>query len=249
MAVKTVERMKSGIEGFDDLCGGGFIRNRSYLVSGTSGAGKTIFALQFLYRGAVDYEDPGIFIATEERPEHIRENVANFGWDIEKLEEENMLAIVDASSAKIGLPSEEKFVDVRPFDTRSLIDNIITIQEEINAKRAVLDSTTAIGFQIMNPSKIRVELLKIATTLEVLGLTSVLTCEVVDEGHISRFGVENFVTEGTVLLHYKRTENVRVRSLEIFKMRGTGHSTKLHPFDITNDGIVVHLQEEVYSMI
>jgi KaiC/GvpD/RAD55 family RecA-like ATPase len=249
MSNTKVERVKTGIEGFDELCGGGLLKNRSYLVSGTSGAGKTIFATQFLINGAMTYNEPGIFIATEERPSHIRENMVAFGWDIEDLENENMIAIVDASSAKIGLPSEEKFVDVRPFDTRSLIDNIITIQEEIDARRAVVDSTTAIGFQIMDPSKIRIELLKIATTLEVLGLTSVLTCEIVDDSHISRFGVENFVTDGTILLYFKRSENVRVRSLEIYKMRGTNHSTKLHPFDITPTGIVVHSQEEVYSML
>ncbi|MCK4928359.1 MAG: circadian clock protein KaiC, partial [Methanosarcinales archaeon] len=144
--------------------------------------------------------------------------------------------------------SQEKYVDVRPFDMRSMMDQIIMIQEEIDAKRAVIDSTTSIGFYLQDPAKIRVELLKLSTTLEILGLTSLMTSEIVDDDHPSRFGVENFVTEGTIALYYKRMENVRVRSMEIYKMRGSDHSKKIHPYDITGDGIVVHPHEEVYQV-
>ncbi len=241
-----MERCKTGIPGFDELCDGGLVRDRSYLVSGPSGSGKTIFAMQFLYNGAVQFDEPGIFIATEERPQNIRENFSVFGWDIEKLEDENMLAIIDATSAKIGLPSDERYVDVRPFDVRSLVDNIINIQDEIGALRAGLDSTTAMGFAIGDPGRFRVELLKISTTLEVLGLTTIMTAEVIESGMISRFGVENFVTEGTIMLYYMRSENVRIRSLEIYKMRGTNHSKKIHPYDITSEGIIVHSREEMF---
>lgn len=244
-----LERAPTGIPGFDELCEGGLLRDRSYLVSGPSGSGKTIFAMQFLVNGIELYNEPGVFVATEERPQHLREHFLTFGWDLEKYEDENMLAIVDATSTKIGLPSDERYIDVRPFDTRSLLDQIITIQDEIGARRAVVDSTTSIGFTIGDPAKFRVELLKISTTMEILGLTSVLTCEVIEgEGDkISRFGVENFVVEGTIVLHYTRIENTRVRSLEIFKMRGTNHSSKIHPFEITDKGIVVYSKEEVFA--
>lgn len=241
-----LERCPVGIPGMDEICGGGFIRDRVYLVSGPSGSGKTIFAMQFLYSGAVKYNEPGIFIATEERPQNLRENFATFGWDIEKLEDENMLAIIDATSAKIGLPSDERFVDTRPFDTRSLIDNILTVQDEIRALRAALDSTTSIGFAINDTAKFRVELLKIATTLEVLGLTSLMTAEVVEEGQISRFGVENFIVDGVIVLYYTKMENTRVRGIEVYKMRGSDHSKKIHPYDITPEGILVHSREEVF---
>lgn len=242
-----LERVPTGIPGFDELCEGGLLRDRSYLVSGPSGSGKTVFALQFIVNGIEKFNEPGIFIATEERPQHLREHTLTFGWDLEKFEDENMLAIVDATSTKIGLPSDEKYIDVRPFDTRSLLDQIITIQDEIGAKRAVVDSTTSIGFTIGDPAKFRVELLKISTTMEILGLTSLLTCEVIENGpdKISRFGVENFVVEGTIVLYYTRVENTRMRSIEIFKMRGTNHSKKIHPFEITNKGIVVYSKEEI----
>ncbi|MEM4748131.1 MAG: ATPase domain-containing protein [Archaeoglobaceae archaeon] len=242
-----LERVPTGIPGFDELCEGGLLRNRSYLVSGPSGSGKTVFAMQFLVNGIEMFDEPGIFVATEERPQHLREHFISFGWDLEKYEDENMLAILDATSTKIGIPSDEKYVDVRPLDIRSLLDRIITIQDEIEAKRAAIDSTTSIGFIIGDPSKFRIELLKISTTMEILGLTSILTCEVIENGpdKISRFGVENFVVEGTIVLYYNRVENTRVRSLEIFKMRGTNHSKKIHPFEITNKGIVVYSKEEL----
>jgi KaiC/GvpD/RAD55 family RecA-like ATPase len=242
----SIQRVPTGIPGFDELCSGGILRNRSYLLSGTAGAGKTIFGLQYLYNGITKYGENGIYIATEERPEQVRENVKQFGWDFEALEEEGKLAILDACSTKIGIPSHEKYVDVRPFDMRSMLDQIIAIQEDIDAKRALVDGTTSIGFYLGDPPKIRVELLKLSTTLEILGLTSLLTSEIIDENNASRFGVETFVTDGTIVLYYKRKETVRVRSVEIFKMRGSNHSQSIHPCEITPNGIVVHPHEEVY---
>ena len=241
-----LERCPSGVPGFDELCEGGFIRDKTYLISGVSGSGKTIFALQFIVKGAEEYREPGIFVATEERPQNIREYALTLGWDIEKLEDENMIALVDATSTKIGLPSDEKYVDIRPFDTRSILDQVISIQDEIGARRAVLDSTTSIGFMINDISKFRIELLKISTTFEVLGLTSLFTCEIVEGSQMaSRFGVEQFVTEGTIVLRFERSGNVKIRALEIVKMRGSKHSYKIHPFEITENGIVVYAGEEI----
>lgn len=242
----ATQRVPTGIPGFDELCGGGILRNRSYLISGAAGAGKTIFGLQYLYNGITKYGESGIYIATEERPEQVRENVKQFGWDFQALEDEGKLAILDACSTKIGIPSHEKYVDVRPFDMRSMLDQIIAIQEDIDAKRALVDGTTSIGFYITDPAKIRVELLKLSTTLEILGLTSLMTCEIIDESNASRFGVETFVTEGTIVMYYKRKETVRERSIEIFKMRGSNHSQNIHPYEITANGIVVHPHEEVF---
>lgn len=240
------DRVPTGISGFDELCEGGLIRNRTYLLSGTSGTGKTNFAFQFLYSGIAQYNENSIFVATEERPEQIRENLSRFGWDMQALEDEGKLAIIDACSTKIGIPSQERYVDVRPFDMRALLDQIIAIQDVTDAKRAVIDSSTSIGFHLQDPAKIRIELLKLSTTLEILGLTSILTCEIVDDNLYSRFGVENFVTEGTIMLYNKQRGNVRIRSMEIFKMRGSDHSKNIHPYEITSEGIVIHPHEEVY---
>lgn len=240
------DRVPTGIPGFDELCESGLVRNRTYLLSGTSGTGKTNFAFQFLYSGITQYDENGIFVATEERPAQIRENLSRFGWDIAALEEGGKLAIIDACSTKIGIPSQERYVDVRPFDMRATLDQIIAIQDATDAKRAVIDSSTSVGFHFQDPAKIRIELLKLSTTLEILGLTSIITCEIIDDSMQSRFGVENFVTEGTILLYNQRRKNVRVRSMEIFKMRGSDHSKDIHPYEITSTGIVIHPHEEVY---
>lgn len=241
------QRVRTGILGFDELIGGGLFKNRSYLISGSAGAGKTIFGLQYLYNGITKYGENGIFIATEERPEQVRENVKQFGWNFEALEDEGRLAILDASSTKIGMTSHEKYVDARPFDMRSMLDQIIAIQEDIDAKRAFVDGTTSIGFNFDEPTKIRIELLKLSTTLEILGFTSFLTCETLDENLASRFGVETFVTEGAFILYYKRKDTVRIHNIEILKMRGSNHSHNIHPYEITSNGIVVHPQEQVYA--
>jgi KaiC/GvpD/RAD55 family RecA-like ATPase len=243
----ALPRVPTGIEGFDQLCGGGLIRNRTYVVEGVCGSGKSLFALQFLYNGITKYQESGIFLATEERPALIRENALNFGWDLKRLEDENKLVIIDGSSTKIGVPSTERFVDIRPFDVDSIIDQIISVQEEIKAQRAVIDSSTAIGYMINDVSRFRLELLKISTTMEMLELTTLLTVEVTRDVPRRVFGIESFIAEGLITMHFKRQESLRVRGIEIHKMRGSEHSQKIHPFDITPSGIIVHPEDELYG--
>lgn len=239
-------RVETGIEGFDKISAGGLLRGRTYLVSGSAGSGKSIFSSQFLYNGATKHDEPGILVATEESPQNIRENMSNFEMEFEPLEEENKIAIIDASAAKIGIPSDEKYVEVKPFDVRSLINEIIDVKEEIDAERCVIDSVTALAYNLEDRSKIRTELLKLSATLGVLGLTSLMTSEAKGKS-ISRFDIEEFITEGTIRLYYTRQNGARIRSIEIYKMRGSDHSNEVHPFDITEEGIKIHPGEEVFD--
>ena len=101
-----MERTATGIKGFDNLIEGGIPEARSVLVSGACGTGKTIFCMQFLYNGAMKYKEPGIYVTLDERPDLIRQDMLRFGWDLRKIEDENMIQIIDGSIAKIGLPSE-----------------------------------------------------------------------------------------------------------------------------------------------
>ena len=238
------KRVPSGIEGFEDISGGGLQRNRSYLLSGPAGVGKTVFGLQYLYNGIIENGENGIFISIEDRPDQVRENALKFGWDFEALEDEGKLAIIDACSTKIGIPSHEKYVDVRPLDLRSMMEQIIAAHDTIGAKRALLDGTTSIGFYLQDPSKIRVELLKLSTTLQVLGLTSILTCELLEDAiGNSRFGVEQFIVDGIIRLNSKRDGDAFYKEISIIKMRGSQHSNKIHPFEITPKGIVIHVKQ------
>ena len=228
-----VKRVKTGIEGFDKLVQGGFPEGSCILMVGTPGTGKTIFSLEYLYNGALKFKEKGLYISVGQPVDSLIEQAKLFGWKIEKLINNGMLEIIYISTK-----------DLDQNISQFIVDKI----HQNNIKRAVIDSTTSIGFTINDVAKFRVELLKISTTMEILGLTSLLTCEVLEGSNaISRFGVEQFVTEGTIVLYYNKIENTRVRSLEIYKMRGTNHSRKIHPFEITENGIVVYSKEEVFG--
>lgn len=238
------ERVPTGVTGFDDLCGGGLLRNHTYLVAGAAGCGKTIFALQFLYHGATKYDEPGIFLATEERPGRIRRNAKRFGWDFEALELKNKIAFLDGTSTRVGMPSTEKYVEVRGLDMDSLLDDFVRIQEEIGAVRAVVDSWSSLSYIYSDPARARTEALRLAATLEALGMTALVTSEWVGEDRIL---AESFLVDGVILLYNSREpgKNFRSRSVEVYKMRGSEHSQKIHPFDITPGGIVIHAREEM----
>jgi len=239
------DKTLTGIQGFDEICYGGLVSGRAYLLSGTSGAGKTIFSLQYLYNGATRFGENGIFLATEESPRQIREDALKFGWDLQKLEDEHKLAIIDGSSAKIGIPSTEKVVSDKPFDMNYVIDQLISIQQELDAKRAVIDSSTSIAYNIPDKNKGRVELLRLGTTLKILELTTIITCEL--EHNPDVVTMENFVVDGVVVLYFRHILDTRIHSVEIYKMRGSEHSNKIHPFKITSQGIVVNANEGVYG--
>ncbi|OUJ18506.1 KaiC family ATPase implicated in signal transduction [Methanonatronarchaeum thermophilum] len=240
------ERVPTGIKGFDELCGGGLLKNRSYLVSGNAGSGKSTFSIQYLHNGVVEYDEPGILVVTEEDPKNIRENMKSYNMDLKKLEQHDKLAILDSQSAKVGIPTDEEYVEVDPFDMDSTLKRIVEIKEDIGAKRCVFDSTTSLGFVSDTQKQLRINFLKLSATLSAIGLTSLLTSEVLDKNRMSRFDMEEFVTEGTIRLYNERKEGVRSRSIEVYKMRGSDHSKKINPFEISSKGIEVHPKEDVY---
>lgn len=244
---KNLVRVPTDISGFDELCDGGLLKKRTYLVSGAAGAGKTIFGLQYLYNGITNYGENGIYLTTEEAPLKIRENAKQFGWDLKVLEDEGKLAIIDARSIRFGRSSTNKSVDIEALDIRSIMEKILTKQEDIDAKRVLIGGAASIGISLEDPSKIRTGFMKLSRTLEILGLTSLIICETIDDSATSRFGVESFVTDGTIFMSHQRINSGRVRSIEIIQMKGSTHSQNTHPYEITSKGIVVHPYEEVYS--
>jgi len=243
MLAKNMERIRTGIPGFDELCDSGLPRNRAYVVEGMCGAGKSIFGLQFLYNGAVQYNEPGILLSTEERPDSIRANALNIGWNLTELEGKGVLSIIDGSFAKIGIPSTEKYLDFKPSNIEKTILTIIRVKEETGAKRLVVDSLTALSQDYLDRTgRYRKALLKMTTLLDLAGLTTLFLVEARVPG-----GVESFVTEGAIMLYFKRKENLRVRGIEIHKLRGSDHSHKIHAIDIGQGGVVVHPKEELYG--
>ncbi len=239
-----VERVPTGIPGLDELIEGGFPRGRSILVSGGCGTGKTILAMQYLVKGALEHNEPGLYITVDERAELIREDMLRFGWDIKALEDEGKLAILDLSATKIGVPSmEQYYVESHEFEPEKLLIKIMQMARSIGAKRFVLDSIPALGFHMEKESKIREFILKLVYYLKQTGLTSILISEIPEYGkeleRYSRFGVEEYVVDGVIVLRYTTMPLLEGahRILFIRKMRATKHYEGMVPLQITSEGI------------
>ncbi|MFH0954631.1 MAG: ATPase domain-containing protein [Candidatus Micrarchaeota archaeon] len=242
-------RTKTGITGLDELMEGGFPEGRSVLVSGATGTGKTIFGLQYLYNGAKKFNESGIYVTLDERPELIRQDMLRFGWDLHELEQRNLLYIIDGSIVKIGIPSDEQFsLPVTGFDLDKLLLEIMRIAKKINAKRVVIDSIPALGFNYENENEIRKAVLKISYLLARTGVTSIMTSEIDETSNrFGKFGVEEYVVDGVILLHYMGVGTQANRTLHIRKMRATKHSEDLHPIQIGENGIEIRKIEEAYQ--
>ena len=244
-----MERVKSGINGLDELIEGGFPAGRSVLISGACGTGKTIMSMQYIYKGALEHNEPGVYVTLDERPSLIREDIMRFGWDIKSLEEKNMINVVDGSIAKLGMPSEEEFsLPVTGYDVDKLLLEIMRVIKRIEAKRVVIDSIPALGFNFENPAEVRKAILKLSYMLMRSGVTSIMVSEI-QEGvnKFGKYGVEEYVVDGVIVLHYMGVGTQSNRTMHIRKMRATKHSEDLHPLEIGKEGVTVHRIEETYG--
>ncbi len=226
-------RVRTGIPGLDELIEGGFVESSSVLVSGGAGSGKTIFAMQYIYKGAEQYAEPGIYISMEEGATNLWWNMKNFRWNLTKYEQDGMIKLY-----RVGMIEPSEFAKKFPEE----IEKIKNMVSEMGAKRLVIDSTTAFGMWMGEMSQIRYSLFKLTDELKELKCTSVLTAETLGgRDQFSRFGVEEFVTDSIISLYQKPPQRV----MYIKKMRGSKHNQKPHPYEITDSGITIYPKEEV----
>lgn len=239
-ALDENSKVKSGIKGFDELLNGGLPNLGTYLVTGASGTGKTIFGMEFLYRGVTEFDEPGVFITMDEPPDKLRAHVKmSFGWDLEQLEREGKLAIVDAISARVSAPSTEKYV-LRRGEIDSLLYKTANIVGEIGAKRMVLDSIVSLAYQYDSIFDLRRDIQRLCYGISQLNCTLIITTEVPSGSYkLSRFDIEEFVVDGIVLLKLEPRTTEYVRRLMVVKMRGINHDMREHIFKISSNGIVV----------
>ena len=238
-----MELVETGIPGLDTILGGGLPKGRTILVSGPAGAGKSTFGLQFLYHGIVSGGESGIFVSFDEHPEHVREECLNFGWNLRELENQNLLVIIDGFSPRAGVSSNEKYQTLVDVDELSM--KLVEIIDQTSAERVVIDSITALALSMENEQQIRRQILKLSTIMSSLECTTILTSEM-RGGEVSRFGVEEFMSQGVIVLNYEFQRSVATRSLNIRKMRGMKHNMAQYPFVITGNGIVVYSDEQFY---
>lgn len=249
-------RVKTGVFGLDELLQGGIPQGRIILVTGGCGTGKSILALQFLYAGASDFGEPGVYVTFDEMPDKIRQDMLAFGWNLKGLEEKGKFAIVDATSARAGTPSDEEHA-ILPgqMDVDRLLVEILQVARNIGAKRVVLDSIPAMAFRLENVNEIRKTILKMAYVVSRAGLTAVITSEVPEMSlgsgqalRFSKFDVEEYVADGVILLNFLGFGGEsNTRTIYVRKMRGTKHSTEVHPMEISDKGIVVKKIEDVFK--
>jgi circadian clock protein KaiC len=227
-----VRKIRTAIEGFDDISHGGLPQGRTTLVSGTSGTGKTLFAIQFLYNGIVNFEEHAVFVTFEESPTDIIQNALSFGWNLQTLIDEGKLFILDAS------PDPEGQDITGDFDLSALIERIQYAIRKYKASRVAIDSVTAIFQQYDAAGVVRREIFRLTARLKQIGVTTVMTTERIDEyGAVARFGVEEFVSDNVVIVRNVLDGERRRRTLEILKLRGTSHMKGEYPFTITGQGI------------
>lgn len=248
-------RISSGIYGLDPLIGGGFPRGRIILVSGGCGTGKTIFAMQYISRAIMENDEAGVYVTMDERPDHLREDMLEFGWDLKKMENQGKLAIIDASAARVGVSSDEKYaLPTTGIDVDRLLMKIIQVAEQLGATRIVIDSTAGLGLHLKGEDEIRKAILKMSYLLGRMNVSVLITSEVTEQSFgsgpmsFSKYGVEEYVADGVIILHYLGIGTESNRSLFVRKLRGTNHIEDILPMQITPKGIVVKKPEEAYKI-
>lgn len=228
---EEIERTFSGIKGLDVLTRGGFPKWSTILVSGTPGTGKTILSIQFLVNGALEKNENGVYISLEEDVNRIKKymNVA-FDWPLEELEKKKKVF----------------FIKSELYDFEAFKNLIETNVEKIGAKRLVIDPLTVISLFFERPLEIRRSLLELDKLLKRLSCTTMLTCEIPEGSNaISSFGVEEFTSDGIIVLSY--FPGTKPRGITIRKMRATDHDTDIHPFEIkSKKGVIIYPTEKLF---
>ncbi len=232
-----MQRVPTGIPGLDELIEGGFPEGSSVLVGGGPGAGKTIFAMQYIYEGARSHNEPGLYVTLETGLKDITWNMQSFQWDIKTLQDKNMMKIY-----RLNFGNTQSQDEVKEQIEKEL--SIITkMVDSIDAKRLVIDSVTAFGVWIPEAGFLRHMLFEFVNRLKETGCTTILTSEIAgeDRNKFSAFGVEEFIVDGVVALYFTPPN----RSIFVRKMRGTNHSKSIHAFDIEEGGVIVRPKDEI----
>jgi circadian clock protein KaiC len=244
---ELMERIPTGVDGLDKMLGGGLPAGRSFLICGGPGSGKTVMAMQFLYYGAVECGEPGLYVSLDESKDHLREEMAGFGWDIDKLEKSGRFLFVDASPIR-RVPSDIKLgglsIGKRDFNLMSLIEILWRNVEKAQIKRVVIDPIAALTFQYSDTAEKRMATLDFLETLAQFKTTNLITTELRSLTLQREILDEEFLAQGVIVLHSWRNQLAAHGGLQIEKMRGIAHDNQIRPYKITLKGIQVFSEEQ-----
>jgi circadian clock protein KaiC len=222
----------TGIPGFDEITRGGLPSGRASLVCGSAGAGKTLFAMEFLVRGATIYNEPGVFMSFEENSEELATNVASLGFDLNQLIDDKKLVL------DYVFIERSEIEETGEYDLEGLFLRLDHAIDSVGAKRVVLDTLEALFSALPNEAIIRAELRRLFRWLKEKGVTALITCER-GEGRLTRYGLEEYVADCVILLDNRVQNQISTRRMRIVKYRGTSHGTNEYPFLIDEKGFSV----------
>jgi len=229
---KTLPKSPTSIQGFDEITGGGLPKGRPTLVCGGAGCGKTLFALEFLVRGATVYNEPGVFISFEETEKELTANVTSLGFDLTDLIKRKKIWLehIHLERGEIEQKGE--------YDLVGLFVHIHNAIESIGAKRVVLDTIESLFSELPNPTAVRTELRRLFSWLKKKNVTTIVTGEKGD-GTLTRQGLEEYVSDCVIVLDHRVSDQSSIRRLRIVKYRGSTHGTNEYPFLIDEEGFSV----------
>jgi circadian clock protein KaiC len=231
--VKTqLPKAQTGIQGLDEITGGGFPRGRPTLICGSAGCGKTLLAMEFIVRGAVQYNEPGVFMAFEETQQELSQNVRSLGFDLDQLVKAKKLAI---DFVRVERSEIEETGD---YDLEGLFIRLSSAIDTVGAKRVVLDTIEALFSGLKNEGILRAELRRLFRWLKDKGVTAIITGER-GEGSLTRRGLEEYVSDCVIMLDQRVIDQIATRRLRIVKYRGSSHGTNEYPFLIDEKGFSV----------
>jgi circadian clock protein KaiC len=231
-SLPRVAKVPSGVKGLDEITGGGLPKGRPTLVCGGPGCGKTLFAMEFLVRGAIEHGEPGVFVSFEESREELAANVGSLGFDVQRLETQKKLAIdhVRVERAEIEETGE--------YNLEGLFVRLQHAVDSVGARRVALDTIESLFSALANETILRSELRRLFRWLKERQLTTIITAER-GAASLTRQGLEEYVSDCVILLDHRVTEQVSTRRLRVVKYRGSVHGTNEYPFLIDESGISV----------
>lgn len=229
---KTLPKAATSIQGLDEITGGGLPKGRPTLICGSAGCGKTLFSIEFLIRGALQHNEPGVFISFEETEKELKSNVASLGFDLDELVKQGKIWLehIHIERGEIEESGE--------YNLEGLFIRIHHAIESIGAKRVVLDTLESLFSGLPNPLILRAELRRLLHWLKKKGVTTIITAERGD-GSLTRDGLEEYVSDCVILLDHRVSDQSTIRRLRIVKYRGSTHGTNEYPFLIDEDGFSV----------
>lgn len=229
---QTLPKAPTGIQGLDEITAGGLPKGRPTLVCGSAGCGKTLLAMEFLVRGAMEFDEPGAFIAFEETAEDLTQNVRSLGFDLDKLQEQGKLVVdyIRIERSEIDEAGE--------YDLEGLFIRLGLAIDSIGAKRVVLDTIETLFSGFSNAAILRSELRRLFLWLKERGVTAIITGER-GSGQLTRQGLEEYISDCVILLDHRVNDQVSTRRIRVVKYRGTTHGTNEYPFLIDEQGFSV----------